>query len=452
MKDGRTQLADASSVSITTLSTGPTAATFQVRKLWVRVTSGPDGGKRFGAVADRLVIGTHESADVQLSDPSVSRFHCELVVEGQRVVLRDLGSRNGTVLDGVAVREAFLSEGSVLAIGRTQLAFEVGEETVEVSLSSRSRFGTMVGSSPSMRRVFAVLEKAAESDATVLITGETGTGKEAAAESIHLESERAEEPFVIVDCSAIPADLLESELFGHEKGAFTGATSRRDGAFQAADGGTIFLDELGELPLALQPKLLRVLENHEVKRVGATQYQKVNVRVIAATNRNLKEEVNARTFRSDLYYRLAILEVALPPLRDRLEDLPPLVEHLLDVGYPPEKTGFLRKPAFLVGLARHRWPGNVRELRNYLARCVALRETVELRPEADDGGIDTHDPFEVDIEVPYKEAREQWLARFEHAYLVRLLDACEGNKTAAARKAGIDRVHLYRLLWRHGMK
>jgi len=452
VNDRRTQLADASSVSLTTLPGEAAAEAFQVRKLWVRATSGPDGGKRFGAMADRLVIGTHESADVRLSDPSVSRFHCEITVEGKRVVLRDLGSRNGTVLDGVAVREAFLSEGAVLAVGRSQLVFEVGGETVEVSLSSRTDFGTMVGVSPNMRRVFAVLEKASESEATVLISGETGTGKEAAAESIHLESERAEKPFVIVDCSAIPADLLESELFGHEKGAFTGATSRRDGAFQAADGGTIFLDELGELPLALQPKLLRVLENHEVKRVGATQYQKVDVRVIAATNRNLREEVNARTFRSDLYYRLAILEVDLPPLRERLEDLPPLVEHLLDAGYPPEKTRFLRKPAFLVGLARHRWPGNVRELRNYLARCVALRETAELRPEVEGSGTDAPDPFEVDIGVPYKEAREQWLARFEHAYLVRLMDGSDGNKSAAARKAGIDRVHLYRLLWRHGMK
>jgi transcriptional regulator with PAS, ATPase and Fis domain len=300
-----------------------------------------------------------------------------------------------------------------------------------------------------MRRVFATLEDAAKSDATVLVEGETGTGKELVAESIHKESERRDGPFVIVDCGAVPAELLESELFGHERGAFTGASAPRRGAFEAASGGTIFLDEIGELPLELQPKLLRALERLHVKRVGADVYQPVDVRVIAATNRNLRQEVNERRFRADLYYRVAVLEVRLPPLRERIDDLPLLVGVL--VGSLRSGGGEaldVTAPEFLADLERHAWPGNVRELRNYLERCVAHRRPL---PLAADGALGARGSAE-DLEAPFKLARDRALAGFERRYLEAMLQRTGGNAAAAARAAGLDRAHLYRLLWRHGLR
>jgi transcriptional regulator with PAS, ATPase and Fis domain len=252
---------------------------------------------------------------------------------------------------------------------------------------------------------------------------------------VHRAGERHDKPFVVVDCSALPPHLLESELFGHEKGAFTGAQARRLGAFEVAHGGTVFLDEIGELAPDLQPKLLRVLERQEVKRVGADRYQKVDVRIIAATHRNLRSDVNVKRFRSDLYYRLAVLVVTLPPLRERVDDLPLLIAHLLAaLGAGETETARLRTPAFLAELAAHRWPGNVRELRNYLERSMALSGTPSMEPASEVRS--------------YKQAKQRW----EHAYVEELLRAAGGNVTAAAREAGLDRAAFYRLLWRHGMR
>src|SRR6476661_914091 len=238
------------------------------------------------------------------------------------------------------------------------------------------RFGRMVGRSPAMQSVFEVLGKASSSDATILLEGETGTGKEVSAEAIHRGSPRRDKPFLVVDCGAMPPQLLESELFGHERGAFTGAVSSRQGVFEAANGGTVFLDEIGELSIDLQPKLLRVLERREVRRVGTNNHVPVNVRLIAATNRSLREQVAAHKFRSDLYYRLAVVEVKLPPLRERLPDLPALVEHIVrNLGTTDEQAlEAVRSTGFLGALAEHTWPGNIRELRNYLERCVALHD------------------------------------------------------------------------------
>ena len=325
-------------------------------------------------------------------------------------------------------------------------------------IAEPTHFGNLVGRSAPMRTLFELLQRAAVSDATVLIEGETGTGKEATAETIHREGNRREGPFVVIDCSAIPGPLLESELFGHERGAFTGAVATRQGAFQAASGGTIFLDEIGELGLDLQPKILRALERRQAKPVGATQYEPFDVRVIAATNRSLRTEVQAQRFRSDLYYRLAVVQVKLPPLRERLSDLPFLVENMLrglGVDQQPIASS-LRTQPFLERLMHYRWPGNVRQLRNYVERCVALDDAslptnLDTMPPPPSGapldGVDT-----IDISQPLKFARERCVGNFERRYLEALLRKHNNNVSAAARAAEVDRIHFYRLLWKHGLR
>jgi two-component system, NtrC family, response regulator GlrR len=313
----------------------------------------------------------------------------------------------------------------------------------------------MVGRSPSMQSVFDVLGKAAGSEATILLEGETGTGKEVSAEAIHRGSPRHDKPFLVVDCGAMPPNLLESELFGHERGAFTGAVSSRQGVFEAAGGGTVFLDEIGELSIDLQPKLLRVLERREVRRVGTNNHVPVNVRLIAATNRSLREQVGSHKFRSDLYYRLAVVEVRLPPLRDRPGDLPLLVEHIVrNLGAVDETTlGLVRSPQFLSALGQHNWPGNIRELRNYLERCVALHDFAPPRSASSSGAGSAPAPEgAVNIGQPLREAREAWVSSFERRYLEELLRQHENRVSAAARAAGVDRIYFYRLLWKHGLR
>jgi DNA-binding NtrC family response regulator len=320
--------------------------------------------------------------------------------------------------------------------------------------TAEERFGRMVGRSPAMQTVFDLLGKASGSDATIMLEGETGTGKEVSAEAIHRGSPRRDKPFLVVDCGAMPPNLLESELFGHERGAFTGAVSSRQGVFEAAAGGTVFLDEIGELSIDLQPKLLRVLERREVRRVGTNNHVPVNVRLIAATNRSLREQVGAHKFRSDLYYRLAVVEVKLPPLRERLPDLPALVEHIVrNLGTTEEETlATIRSTGFLGALAEHSWPGNIRELRNYLERCVALHDFAPPR-SAGAAASSVPGPESADnIGQPLREAREAWVSSFERRYLEELLRQHENRVSAAARAAGVDRIYFYRLLWKHGLR
>jgi len=316
------------------------------------------------------------------------------------------------------------------------------------------RFGKMLGRSPAMQIVFDVLAKASPSDATIMLEGETGTGKEVSPEAIHLGSPRKDKPFLVVDCGAMPPQLLESELFGHERGAFTGAVSSRQGVFEAAGGGTVFLDEIGELSIDLQPKLLRVLERREVRRVGTNNHVPVNVRLIAATNRSLRDQVAAHKFRSDLYYRLAVVEVKLPPLRERLSDLPLLVDHIVRAFGTVDATTLarVRSPDFLEALARHSWPGNIRELRNYLERCVALRDFAPPRSATGSVPIASGPESAVNVGQPLREAREAWVSAFERRYLEELLRQHDNRVSSAARAAGVDRIYFYRLLWKHGLR
>ena len=413
-----------------------------VRRFRLRVVDGPSRGKDWQSSGDRCSIGSHPSNDLVVDDPTVSRFHCEIRLDGRGARVRDLDSRNGTLIDGVPVVEGWLREQSTLKLGRSSLQYQPSAELIALPLSEKTALGPMVGRSAVMRGVFALIERAAASDATVLVEGETGTGKEGVAEALHLLSPRRDQPLVVVDCGAIPENLLESELFGHEKGAFTGASDRRVGAFEKASGGTIFLDEIGELPSDLQPKLLRVLEKRELRRIGSSTMMPVDIRVVAATNRDLRTAVNAGTFRADLFFRLAVVRVVLPPLRSRLEDLPLLVERLLDrLGGDPAASAALRTPEFVANLARAAWPGNVRELRNHLERCLLFQQPLPLA-----GDEAHHAPGE---SGSYAEARRRALADFERAFVERLLAKHGGNVARAAEEAGINRVYLHRLIARH---
>ncbi|MBX7194194.1 MAG: sigma 54-interacting transcriptional regulator [Sandaracinaceae bacterium] len=413
-----------------------------------------EGGEAltFNAQSERASVGSHPSNDLVLASDAVSRFHCEILSDARGVRIRDLASKNGTYVDGVRVESAWLRNDNRLQLGDVSVRFRA-RGGLALPVSSSSSFGGLVGRSLAMRRVFALLERCAQSDVTVLVHGETGTGKEGAAEAIHAASRRASGPFVVVDCGAIPPALLESELFGHEKGAFTGAHGQRVGAFEEADGGTVFLDEIGEIPLDLQPKLLRVLERKTIRRVGSNKQLPVDVRILAATHRSLQKEVNDGSFRADLYYRLAVVKVELPPLRERLDDLPDLVDTLLDqLGVQGEARARLTSPAFLARLRAHSLLGNVRELRNLLERALVLEDafdqTSSVQIALDEQSAGAALP---DIALSFAEARSRVLDDFERRWLAALLAAHGGNVAAAARAAQIARPYLHRLLQRHGI-
>jgi DNA-binding NtrC family response regulator len=433
---------------------GPLAGSVHVQRFALVAVEGPSAGATFQSATDRATVGSHPSNDVVLQDRTVSRFHCEVALGSDGAVVTDVGSRNGTVVDGVRVKECWLREGSMIRLGQTALSFASIPERAAVPLSSRERFGTMVGRSVAMRAAFARLERAAAVDSTVLVEGETGTGKEEAAQSLHEASARAGGPFVVVDCSAIPGALLESELFGHERGAFTGAVARREGAFAAADGGTIFLDEIGELPADLQPKVLRVLERKTVRMVGGYGQVPVDVRIVAATNRNLRSEVNVGRFRPDLYYRLAVLQIVLPPLRQRPDDVPLLVDHLLaKLGADPTAAAALLTEDHVARLQQAAWPGNVRELRNHLERTLAFAEVAPPPPAAvATATAESPGGLAIDPRVSYAEGRERAIEEFERRYVVALLQHHGGNVSLAAREAGMNRAYLHRLLRRHGQR
>ncbi len=352
------------------------------------------------------------------------------------------------------MREVALQKEAEIRFGNTKVRLRLGGKHADVPSSSRTVFGAMIGASPAIRRVYTLLERAAPTTAPVLITGESGTGKELAARALHDASPRRDMPFEVVDCGGLPPTLIESELFGHEKGAFTNAIRDRQGAFERADGGTLFLDELGELPLELQPKLLRALGEQEVRRIGSRTALRVDVRVVAATNRDLRREVNAGTFRSDVFYRLAVIQVHMPPLRERIEDLPLLVHTLLERIAIDRRVDAHIEPddQLTESLARHHWPGNIRELRNYLEQLVILREPPELPTDGAAAASPPADAFASLRKLPLRSAKEQLIERFERDYLEQLLTDTNGNVAEAARRAGVDRGTLFRTIRRHGMK
>ncbi|NVJ26230.1 MULTISPECIES: sigma 54-interacting transcriptional regulator [Myxococcus] len=411
-------------------------------KMVLKVLSGPDSGKVHPLKQGIYTLGKAPTCDIVLDDKAVSRQHLRLEVHDEHVLATDLDSHNGSFCERLRFTSLELRPGIVITLGTTELKL-MAEDTRErsVLLSSKDRFGALVGNSRKMREAFTLLERLAPGGADVLIQGETGTGKDLCAEAIHQQSPRKKGPFVIVDLAGVPPTLIESELFGHVKGAFTSAQGDRAGAFERAQNGTVFLDEVGELPLELQPRLLRVLERRQVKRVGGNDYQTVNMRVVAATHVNLEQAVTQGKFRRDLFHRLAVLRVSLPALRERPEDIPVLIDHMLqNTGRPPSALSDQTRAL----LAQYPWPGNVRELRNVVEQVMSLGE--EALPDLESSG---EGGAKVELDLPFKEAKERLIEGFERDYLKNLLERCEGNISRASREADIDRVYLKKLLRKH---
>lgn len=475
----------------------PLSEGFPIHKMSLTILSGKDAGKEIFSERPVIRLGADPLCDVILSDPTVSRNHAEVRQRGQHYHLVDLSSTNGTFVNDSRIDSVSLQPDTTFRLGRTEVRFDVKTEKLAIPPTQRTQYDDIIGQSQALREIFSILDRVAPSGLSVVIEGETGSGKELIARAIHDHSNRKDAPFVVFDCSAFPASLLESELFGHEKGAFTGAVGRHVGVFERADGGTLFFDELGELDMEFQAKFLRVLETGQLRRVGGEKTIKVDVRMVSATNRNLKGMVESKEFRSDLFFRLAQVRFLLPPLRERLEDIPLLVEHFLE--QQAERTG--RKPMFepasLKWIQQYEWPGNIRELRNAIEKAVALcidgiitaeyfkkelsqniyaprREPIqqETNPSASLMNAPSMQTAPVmpaytsprdrkwaqastqiltdELEIiAFKDAKEEIISEFEQQYITMLLDRTGQNISKAARKAGIDRRHFYRLLKKH---
>ncbi len=410
---------------------------------------GPDG-KGVPVDVDPVVLGRDSGAQLVLADQEVSAFHCELRATNEGILVKDLGSTNGTFIGGLRVHEVVVTAPVDLALGQSKVHLEP-TKSHRVDVGFADRFGPLVGTSPKMRRVFSVLDRVANTALSVLILGETGTGKELVAKAIHDASDRKSGPFVVVDCGSIPPTLAESILFGHEKGAFTGANERRRGALAEADGGTLFFDELGELPIELQPKLLRALAERQVKRVGGTQFEPMDVRVLAATRRDLGAEMNAGRFRSDLFFRIAQVRVELPALRERLSDLPMLVEEICAkvgrAGTAPVVLAWIEQR-----MAAHDWPGNVRELVNVASVAATLADTPEAIDDvltltrADGDPASARQPA-----TAFSDAKRTAVALFERDYFTSLARGSKGNVSEMARQSGMERHHVRAYLRKYGI-
>jgi DNA-binding NtrC family response regulator len=445
----------------TELLTDDTSGKLLERRYRLRIVSGPDQGKEHALEEGTTMIGTHADNDLVLTDATVSRYHLEIRVRRDGIEVRDLETTNGTKHGGARIGQVVLAGPARLRLGRdTEMDVEPVDSDVVLGDWPSDRFGDVLGASEPMRRLFALLAKAASTEATILLTGETGTGKEALAEAVHLRSRREKRPFVVVDCGAIPHELIASELFGHAKGSFTGAGADKQGLVEAANHGTVFFDEIGELALDLQPQLLRVLDRRQVRRVGETQAIDVDIRVIAATHRDLRAMVRAGKFREDLYYRLAVVAAHVPPLRERKSDIPALATWFAErMG----RGSFAQSPSLLELLDRHDWPGNVRELRNVVERALSLGDAALAdlgdgapplasgEPEPGDGAAKRPSSSDV-LDLPFKEAKAALVESFERDYLTALLARHRGNISRAAAEAGIDRNYIHRLVKKYGLE
>jgi DNA-binding NtrC family response regulator len=447
----------------TQLLTDDASGALVERSFRLRVVAGPDQGKEHNLDEGTTMVGTHADNDLVLSDATVSRYHLEIRVRRDGIEIRDLDTTNGTKHGGAKVGNVVLTGAARLRLGKhTEMDVEPVDTSIDLGEFQGDRFGDVLGTTMPMKRLFALLAKAAPTEATILLQGETGTGKEAIAEAVHRMSKRARGPFVVVDCGSIPHELIASELFGHAKGSFTGANADKQGLIEAANQGTLFLDEIGELALDLQPQLLRVLDRRQVRRVGETQSVDVDIRVIAATHRDLRAMVKSGQFREDLYYRLAVVATSVPPLRERKADIPALAAWFAD---KMGRGGFAQSPSLLDLLEKHDWPGNVRELRNVVERALSLGDAAlhdlsdgtSRVPTGNDDDVSASGsrraPSNPDVlDLPFKEAKAVLVESFERDYLQALLLRHRGNISRAASEAGIDRNYIHRLVKKYGLE
>ncbi|HXU70295.1 MAG TPA: sigma 54-interacting transcriptional regulator [Polyangia bacterium] len=439
------------------LFTDHTSGTLKARRYRIAVVAGPDTGSSAEIDNGTFLLGTHQNNDLRLTDKGVSRYHLELQLRAEGLKVTDLDSTNGTFQGPTRIGSITLNGAAKLKLGsNTEVEINPADVPVAVQGFEGERFGQAIGGSRYMKELFGLLDRVANTEATVLLEGETGTGKELLAEAIHLRSSRRQGPFVVVDCGALPRDLIGSELFGHVRGAFTGALTAKRGLIEEADGGTLFLDEVGELPLDLQPQLLRALEKREVRPIGEVRAKKVNIRVVAATNKNLPELVRQGQFREDLYFRLAVVRAAVPALRKHKEDIPLLVRNFLrDL----KRDDFEIGPDVLAQLMAHDWPGNVRELRNVVERGLSLEGGALPIEVSGDVGTATNDAGNYNpggmskdvLEKPFKEAKGLLVESFEREYLTHLLQRHNGNISRAALEAGIDRNYIHRLVKKYNI-
>jgi len=432
-----------------------------VSTLRVEVVDGPDKGKHVIG-GDVVSVGTARDNALAVADFTVSRYHLDVSVRPGGILVSDLGSTNGTYIGAVRIERAIVPPGTLVKLGGTTIRFDdaVRRAVPVLPGGARRELAGMIAVSPPMVRLFADIERVAATPTSVLIVGESGTGKERVAEALHARSSRAKAPLVTIDCGALSSSLLASELFGHERGAFTGADRQHKGAFERAEDGTVFLDEIGELPAADQSSLLGVLERRRFRRVGGSSELPVEARVIAATNRDLRAEVNNGRFRQDLYHRLAVVVLRLAPLRERREDIPVLVEHFArELGAAGSiETVFGAEQ--LAAWQKHPWPGNIRELRNAVESALVVGPQPMGSPQPVGGELPTPalgapglpgDTGDQPL-LPYKDQRAAVVREFEHGYLTRLMAQAAGNVSHAARIAKMDRSHLIDLLHRHGLK
>lgn len=444
-------------------------ATVALKVMRYRLTAHTEASIQNTFQKREIVIGSHPDCDFSVNDPSISRHHAKIELDQTGFRLVDLDSKNGTYIGDLRINDIYINDHTTFRCAGISIDFDIighAKDAVEVDISRENHFGKLLGDSVAMREIFGLLGRVSGTDATVLIQGEPGSGKELVANAIWSHSKRADKPYVIFDCSTVSRDLVESELFGHLKGSFTGAVANRKGAFLEAEGGTIFLDEIGELPLELQSKLLRVLENRTIRPVGSEKSYPVNVRIIAATNKNLGREVEQGNFREDLYYRLAVITIAVPPLRKRSEDIPLLVEHFLrqlseERGYPSVSVSF----STLQKLKSYAWPGNVRELRNFVERASVLSSSNRIetrflnastleensnRIQAEESSIISEAlKSAIDSRIPFKEAKQMITDMFEQDYMRRILEICNWNISAAARLTSLNRKSVEYIINKH---
>lgn len=379
----------------------------------------------------KITIGSSESNDVIIKDDDyISKKHCRLTVEDSGIILTDLGSTNGTFYESEKVEKIVLPGRSKFTIGKTEISVKK-VQTKEKLKPEKENIGSMIGATDSIKGIFALISRVAQSDATVCITGESGTGKELVAKSVHDMGSRASNPFVAINCGAIPPNIIESELFGHEKGAFTGATNTHRGVFEQASMGTLFLDEIGEMPPDLQTRLLRVLETRTIRRIGGQRDIPVDVRIVAATNQNLKQNVARGKFREDLFFRIHVIPIHIPPLRERKKDIEVLAEHFVKMFCPDGEEKNISSGA-MNKLLKHSWPGNVRELKNTIQRALVMNQG---------NVINLHDIHITELKDTHGLKNIPLISKEKEA-IIEALRKSSGNQLKASRILGIARTTL----------